>query len=60
MSMWLVLIGIGLLLSYALLGKNIEHQTKELFDIYCTQAIRGFWCVIIVLVHIPEVYHNSI
>lgn len=43
-----------------LVGAQYRTDTKHFFDIDNTNALRGFWCLIVVLVHIPVVYQNPI
>lgn len=38
-----------------LLDKNVGF-----FDITSTTALRGFWCIVIILVHVPNVYENKV
>ena len=45
---------------------DILYQAKlvdvndRFFDLGNSQAMRGFWCVVVVLVHVPVAYHNKI
>ena len=34
-------------------------RNDNLFDIESTQALRGFWSIIVVLVHVPIIYQNK-
>ena len=43
-----------------LVGAEYKPDSKHFFDIDNTNALRGFWCLIVVLVHIPAVYQNPI
>ena len=52
---------IVLFLAFELLYKA-EYRTDgtHLFDKQNSNAMRGFWCLIVILVHIPTVYQNRI
>ena len=43
-----------------LIGAQYKPNSKHFFDIVNTNAMRGFWCLIVVLVHIPAAYQNRI
>lgn len=43
-----------------LLGIRFEVGNKGFFDLKNTQAMRGFWCLVVILVHVPEMYQNRI
>lgn len=49
-------------LAICLLGKTKYQKdgNKGFFDITNTKAMRGFWSIIVILVHIPTAYHNSV
>lgn len=38
----------------------ITKDTSHFFNLTNTTAMRGFWCIIVILVHIPAVYQNRI
>ena len=35
-------------------------ESAHFFDLNNTNAMRGFWCIIVILVHIPVTYQNRI
>lgn len=43
-----------------LFGAQYKPDSKHFFNIDNTNAMRGFWCLIVVLVHIPVAYQNRI
>lgn len=50
-----------LLLAFLLLYKaEYTEDTNHFFDLTNTTAMRGFWCLIVILVHIPAAYQNRI
>lgn len=52
---------IVLFLTFELLFKaEYIPNTAHLFDKQNSNAMRGFWCMIVILVHIPTVYQNRI
>ncbi len=57
LCMSLVLVFLGYLILYK--AKLLEVN-NSFFDKDSTVAMRGFWCIIIILVHVPELYHNII
>ena len=54
--------GILLFLLFTLLfgAKYIPAGNNSFFDQYNSKAMRGFWCLIVILVHIPQAYQNPI
>lgn len=59
---WMCMAIILLFLTVVVLGK-IEYARDARANFFCPQdtvALRGFWCLIVVLVHIPAAYQNSI
>lgn len=57
-----IMIGLLLFLSATLVFqcKYKADGNTSFFDIRNTQAMRGFWCIIVVLVHVPYEYQNRI
>lgn len=50
-----------LILAFILLYKaELTDDTSHFFDLTNTTAMRGFWCIIVILVHIPAAYQNRI
>ncbi|WP_288683443.1 acyltransferase [uncultured Eubacterium sp.] len=57
----MIMLGIVIaLMSTMLVGINYSQQDNRFFDKENTNAMRGFWSLIIILVHIPSVYQNQI
>lgn len=54
--------GILLFLLFTLVfgAKYFPAGNNSFFDQYNSKAMRGFWCLIVVLVHIPQAYQNLI
>ena len=42
------------------IGAEYQSDSKKFFDKNSSNAMRGFWCLVIVLVHIPSMYQNRI
>ncbi len=55
--MGLILLFLGFDILY---GAKIEADNNNFFDTKNAQAMRGFWCIIVILVHIPALYQNRI
>lgn len=47
-------------LAFLVLYRDENGKKTTFFDIESTNCMRGFWCIIVLLVHIPEVYQNPI
>ena len=43
-----------------LVGLREDETEEHFFDIANSKAMRGFWCLIVILVHIPAAYQNRI
>ena len=43
-----------------LYGIRFDKEKDSFMSINDSNFLRGFWCIIVVLVHIPVVYQNSI
>lgn len=43
-----------------LYGISIKKNNDQIFSIYETSCIKGIWCIVIILVHIPAQYSNKI
>lgn len=43
-----------------LLGIKKEDTVSHFFDINNSKAMRGFWCLVVILVHVPTAYQNKI
>lgn len=57
----LVMITIVIFLVATLVIKtSFREGEKHFFDKDNSNALRGFWCLIVVLVHVPELYQNRI
>lgn len=52
--------GLVVLLSILLLHRDEKGKASCFFDLENTTCMRGFWCIIILLVHIPLQYQNTI
>lgn len=62
MITYLLMGGISLsLLALLVLGaKYMPTGNDHFFDQLNSKAMRGFWCIIVVLVHVPQAYQNPI
>ena len=47
-------------LAFLLLLRDENGKKTTFFDIESTNCMRGFWCIIVLLVHVPELYRNPI
>ena len=57
----LIMILILLFLAFDILFKaKIVPVNENFFDKTNSQAMRGFWCLIVILVHVPALYQNRI
>lgn len=57
----LIMVGIALFLAGLLLvGSKYRPDGAHFFDRENTGAMRGFWCLIVVLVHVPAAYQNGL
>jgi len=59
---YIMMFGISafLLFTLSFRSKYISTGNDSFFDQHNTKAMRGFWCLIVVLVHIPQGYKNPI
>lgn len=58
---YLIMFAILIFLAFDLLFKvKRKETTTHFFDLDNTIALRGFWCIVVVLVHIPLLYQNRI
>jgi peptidoglycan/LPS O-acetylase OafA/YrhL len=53
-----ILVFLVLMLTHG--SKYISSGNDNFFDMDNTKAMRGFWCLIVILVHIPTAYQNKI
>lgn len=61
MSTYIIMSAIILLLILELvIGAKYKPESDHFFDLENTNAMRGFWCLIVILVHIPVAYQNPI
>lgn len=51
---------VAVFLAAAILLRDAKGKTASFFDLSATSAMRGFWCLIIALVHVPEEYQNPL
>lgn len=51
---------LGLLFSVVYKAKAHPDGNQYFFDKMNTNAMRGFWCIIVILVHVPAAYQNKI
>lgn len=58
MIMMSILAFLVLLLAFG--AKYVSSGNDSFFDKHNSKAMRGFWCLIVVLVHIPTEYQNQI
>ena len=56
----LIMVGIVLFLVAVLIVGLQKQRDGHFFDKKNTNALRGFWCLIVVLVHIPLLYQNRV
>lgn len=47
-------------LALAMLIKDKSGKNTDFFDKSTSASLRGFWCIVILLVHIPEAHQNTI
>lgn len=56
-----IMLGITLFLAVVLFaGATVHDDGQHFFDMSNSNALRGFWCLIVILVHIPAAYQNRI
>lgn len=56
-----IMTALCLMLAFLLLYKSrLTEDTSHFFDLQNTAAMRGFWCIIVILVHIPAAYQNRL
>lgn len=61
MSTYIIMSAIVLFLICELVvGAKYQLESNHFFDLDNTNAMRGFWCIIVILVHIPDAYQNPI
>ena len=62
MSMTYLLMGILVLglAALTLCGITVDRGKKEIMGLGDTEVLRGLWCIIILLVHVPAPYQNRI
>lgn len=51
---------IAALLGYLMLVPDTQGKRNRFFDLGTTTSMRGFWCLVVMLVHVPEAYRNGI
>ena len=56
-SLMLILVAF---LGFLIVIADKKSKTTSFFDLQNTNCMRGFWCIIIVLVHIPPAFQNRI
>lgn len=56
------LMGIFLLLfaAFVLVGCRYNDKKNTLFDLEDSTVLKGLWCIVVILVHIPDAYQNQI
>lgn len=62
MNDYLIMLAIALFLGVSVVYKAnyLPQGNDHFFDISNSKAMRGFWCIVIILVHVPEGYQNRI
>ncbi len=57
-----IMLGILAFLLFLLVfrAKYSSDGNESFFDLPNSKAMRGFWCLIVILVHIPQAYQNTI
>lgn len=61
MMTYTLMVIVGLFLVFELVWKSkYTTDNGHLFDKQNSNAMRGFWCLIVILVHIPTIYQNHI
>lgn len=60
MTYMIMLFIVGFLCLLLAAGVKLMDSCNHFFDKTNTNALRGFWCLIVVLVHIPAAYQNKI
>ena len=56
----LMMIPVVAFLSYLLVIRDTKGKKNSFFDMDTTTTMRGFWCLIVMLVHVPALYQNPI
>lgn len=51
---------IAAFLGYLILVPDTQGKRNHFFDLSTTTSMRGFWCLVVMLVHVPEAYRNGI
>ena len=51
---------IALGLALLLILRDQKGRERAFFDVESTNSLRGFWCIIILLVHVPADYQNTV
>ena len=56
---WMSLLVIALLVSIVS-GARSDQNKDSFMSIDDTTFLRGFWCIVVVLVHVPVMYQNRV
>lgn len=57
----IIMFAIVFLLAFVILYKiKVSPTNTHFFNLYNSKAMRGFWCLIVILVHVPQYYGNNI
>ncbi len=56
----LVMVAIIVFLGCLVLLRDTKGKTSHFFDLQNSNCMRGFWCLIILLVHVPQEYQNTL
>ena len=60
MLTWITMILIAAFLGCLLIIRDTQGKKNRFFDLDTTTTMRGFWCLVVMLVHVPELYQNKI
>ena len=57
---FIIMLILSVLLFLLLVLRDEAGKNNRFFDLDTTSCMRGFWCIVILLVHIPLAYQNTI
>ena len=60
MDIVFMLLILAFLVFMILYKAKCEDTFEAFFDLKNSQAMRGFWCLIVILVHVPQVHANKV
>ncbi|MBO5271065.1 MAG: acyltransferase [Clostridia bacterium] len=60
MLTYIIMLLLCFFLAFLVLYRDRKGKSSDFFDIEATGTMRGFWCIIVLLVHVPAVYQNTL